>query len=66
MEKQMARMLRMKTIIQKRKVIKKDKFTANNDYKKTNALGATFWMSLSDFCKYFYIMTVNYTNKEYV
>lgn len=51
---------------QKRKILKKENKKMLNDYKRTNALGATFWMSLSDFTKYFYILTVNYTNKEYV
>lgn len=38
----------------------------NNDFRKSNALGSTFWMNLSDFCKYFYIMTISFANSTYV
>jgi hypothetical protein len=31
-----------------------------HDYHDTNSLGSTFWISLKDFCKYFYICTICY------
>ena len=38
----------------------------NNDYTQSNAIGATFWMSLDDFLRHFYIMTLAFAKKEYV
>jgi hypothetical protein len=37
----------------------------NNDYTLSNNKGSTFWMSLNDFTKYFYIMTICYANNRY-
>jgi hypothetical protein len=37
-----------------------------NDYKQSNARGATFWISLEDFTKYFYITTICYAQHKYV
>lgn len=34
----------------------------NHDYSESNARGSTFWMSLKDFSRYFYIVTVSYSN----
>ena len=31
-----------------------------HDYSDSNAKGSTFWMTLKDLCKYFYIITLNY------
>ena len=31
-----------------------------HNYDESNCKGSTFWMSLSDFCKYFYICTLSY------
>ena len=37
-----------------------------NDYSESNARGATFWISLEDFSKYFYIMTICFAQHKYV
>ena len=34
-------------------------------YKESNARGSTFWMSIDDFCKYFYVMTISFANNHY-
>ena len=36
-----------------------------HDYSKSNAKGSTFWMSLSDFIKHFYIATISYQNPKH-
>jgi len=36
-----------------------------HDYSESNARGSTFWMSLDDFTKYFYIMTLCFDNRNY-
>ena len=36
------------------------------DYKESNVMGSTFWMSLADYCKYFYITTVCYHDSRHV
>lgn len=38
----------------------------NNDYRASNALGATFWMCLDDFLRYFYILDICFAKKDYV
>ena len=37
----------------------------HNDYTYSNCIGATFWISLNDFIKYFYILTISYNNYGY-
>jgi len=37
-----------------------------NPYAVSNAQGSTFWISLADFCKYFYVLHISYTNKHYI
>ena len=36
-----------------------------HDYTASNASGATFWMTLKDYSKYFYISTVSYSDKKH-
>ena len=48
-----------------RKVLKNQDGVQNNDYAESNARGSTFWMCIDDFCKYFYIMTISFSNKDY-
>ena len=57
--------LKTEVVRKKRAAIRKGK-EQNNDNTESNALGATFWMSLTDFLKYFYIMTVSFAKKHYV
>lgn len=37
-----------------------------NDYTASNAKGSTFWMTLEDFTKYFYLLTVSYNDIDHV
>lgn len=41
-------------------VLAKNDSKQHNDYAKSNAKGSTFWMTLRDFTKYFYLMTISY------
>jgi len=36
-----------------------------HDYSESNARGSTFWMTLEDFCKYFYVMTISFARNKY-
>jgi hypothetical protein len=49
----------------RKKVKERGVVEQNNDYTKSNNKGSTFWMSLSDFSKYFYILTVCFANDDY-
>ena len=50
---------------QRRKEVYKNSYIPKADYTVSNDRGATFWISLSDFTKYFYIMTICFANKDY-
>jgi hypothetical protein len=49
----------------KKKVLEMGPKAQNHDYTISNNKGSTFWMSLSDFTKYFYILTVCFANNRY-
>ena len=37
-----------------------------NDYTASNAKGSTFWMTLEDFTKFFYLLTISYNDVDHV
>ena len=49
----------------KQKILMSDQKKVKHDFKESNARGATFWMSLSDFSKYFYLVTICAHNLHY-
>lgn len=60
------RIPKKETDSQRRARIKKSKYKTIHDYSYSNSLGSTFWMKIDDFCKYFYIMSIGFTNKDFI
>ena len=57
--------MRSKVVKGRRKEIQKSVYIPKADYTVSNDRGATFWISLSDFTKYFYILTICFAQKDY-
>jgi len=58
--------MKVEDVVARRERIRREKYKAKNEYTFSNALGSTFWMNIDDFCKYFYILTIAFTNKEFI
>jgi|APSaa5957512535_1039671.scaffolds.fasta_scaffold110598_2 hypothetical protein len=43
-------------------ILAKNDAKQHNDYSKSNQKGSTFWISIDDFVKYFYLLTISYNN----
>ena len=43
-------------------IMAKNDSKQHNDYSESNRKGSTFWISLNDFVKYFYLLTISYND----
>jgi len=46
-------------------IMAKNDSKQHNDYSVSNGKGSTFWMSLVDFTKYFYLLTISYSDESH-